>query len=300
LELTDRAAMSFLDAHQHVWDLDRRPQPWIDPVALAAINRSFSLADLRPLAEAAGINGTVLVQCIQDVDETREFLALAVADPLVAGVVGWTDLQSDSVADDLAELAAGTGGSALVGIRHLVQADPDPGWLTRPATRRGLAALGAAGLSFDLLVTPAQLASAVDTVAALPQVSFVLDHFASPPIAAGDLTGWELAIRPLAALPNLVAKVSGLVTAASWEKWRTDDLRPVIEVALDAFGPDRLMFGSDWPVCLLAADYGAVVDAATALVLPGLSPSEEHAFRAGTAARTYRLALPDQSKDASR
>ena len=292
--------MSFLDAHQHVWDLGHRPQPWIDPVELAAIHHSFALADLRPLAEAAGVTGTVLVQCLQVVEETREFLALAGTDPLVAGVVGWTDLQAESVADDLAELAAGPGGSALVGIRHLVQADPDPDWLTRTATRRGLATLGAAGLSFDLLVTPGQLASVVDTVAALPQLSFVLDHFASPPIAAGDLTGWEQAIRPLAALPNLVAKVSGLVTAASWENWTTDDLRPVVEVALEAFGPDRLMFGSDWPVCVLAADYGAVVDAAMTLVLPGLSPSEEHAFRAGTAARAYRLVLPDQPKEAAR
>ena len=288
----------FIDAHQHVWDLTRRPQPWIDPVALAAIDRSFSLDDLRPLAAAAGVTATVLVQCLHDVDETREFLALAASDPLVAGVVGWTDLQAPSVADDLAELRAGAGGSALVGLRHLVQAEDDPNWLTRPAVHRGLAELGAAGLVFDLLVTPVQLPAAVATVAALPQVSFVLDHVAKPPIGSGELTGWGQGVRALALLPNVVAKFSGLVTEAAWDHWTEDDLRPVSEVALAAFGPSRLMFASDWPVCLLAAGYAQVVEAASALVLPSLSPAEQVAFRSGTAARTYRLTpAPDLRHD---
>ena len=285
--------MSFIDAHHHVWDLSRRPQPWIDPVALAPLHRSFGLDDLRPVAEAAGVTATVLVQCINNLDETREFLALAAEDPLVAGVVGWVDLEAPDVADTLAELQAGPGGSGLVGIRHQVQSEPDPNWLTRPAVLRGLAALGEAGLVFDLLVVPAQLPAAGAAVSARPEVTFVLDHLAKPPIAGGDLTAWEQGVRALAERPNLVAKLSGLVTEASWEKWTADDLRPVVDLALDAFGPSRLMFGSDWPVCLLAADYGQVVTVAGELVLPSLSPPEQDAFRFGNAARTYHLALDD-------
>ena len=282
--------MSFIDAHQHVWDLTRRPQPWIDPGPMGAIDRTFSLDDLRPQAEAAGVTGTVLVQCLHDRDETGEFLALGAADPLVAGVVGWIDLQAPSIADDLAELQAGPSGSMLVGVRHLTQTEADVDWLTRPAVRRGLSALAAADLAFDLLITVAQLPSAVAAAAAVPGLTFVLDHFASPPIAAGDLTDWERAIRPLAARPNVVAKVSGLVTTASWKDWTTDDLRPVIDLALDEFGPSRLMFGSDWPVCLLAAEYPQVVAAASDLVIDVLNPLEQEAFRAGTAGSAYRLA----------
>ena len=285
--------MSFIDAHHHVWDLERRPQPWIDPVVLAPIHRSFGLDDLRPVAEVAGITATVLVQCINNLDETREFLALAAEDPLVAGVVGWVDLEAPDVAATLADLQSGPGGFGLVGIRHQVQSEPDPDWLTRPAVLRGLAALGEAGLVFDLLVLPVQLPAALAAVRARPEVLFVLDHLAKPPLADGDLTAWEQGVRALAERPNLVAKFSGLVTEASWEKWTTDDLRPVADVALEAFGPSRLMFGSDWPVCLLAADYGQVVAAASELVLSELTPAQKQDFRAGTAARTYRLALDD-------
>jgi L-fuconolactonase len=285
--------MSFVDAHHHLWDLQHRAQPWIDPVELAAIDRSFVLADLRPPAEAAGVTATVLVQCLPRLDETREFLALAAEDPLIAGVVGWVDLESPSVADDLAALQAGPGGSALVGIRHLVQAEPDPDWLTRPAVLRGLAALGAADLVFDLLITPRQLPAAVRAVTALPEVSFVLDHLAKPPLEQGELTEWAAGMRSLATRPNLVAKVSGLVTEASWPSWTTDDLRPAVELALEVFGPSRLMFGSDWPVCLLAADYERVVTVASELVEPSLSPAERLAFRCGTAIQAYQLTLDD-------
>jgi L-fuconolactonase len=283
--------MSFIDAHHHLWDLGHRAQPWIDPVVLAPLNRTFGLDDLCPPAEAAGVTGSVLVQCINSLDETREFLALAAADRLVAGVVGWVDLEAPDVADTLAALRAGPGGSRLVGIRHQVQSEPDPDWLVRPAVLRGLAALGAAGLTFDLLVLPVQMPAALAAVTARPEVVFVLDHLAKPPIADGDLAFWESGFRVLAERPNLVAKVSGLVTEASWATWTVDDLRPVVDVALDAFGPSRLMFGSDWPVCLLAADYGQVVAVADELVLPLLSPSERDAFRSGTALSAYRLTV---------
>ncbi|MDJ0386359.1 amidohydrolase family protein, partial [Streptomyces sp. G-G2] len=173
-----------VDAHHHVWDLTRRPQPWLQAPETAVIRRSFGLADLAPVARAADVERTVLVQVLPDPAETREFLALAVAEDLVAGVVGWVDLTAPGVADTLAELRQGTGGELLVGVRHLVQGEADPAWLARPDVRRGLGAVGAAGLCYDLLTLPHQLPAAIGTVRALPEVSFVLDHLSKPPIAS--------------------------------------------------------------------------------------------------------------------
>jgi L-fuconolactonase len=278
-----------IDAHHHVWDLAVRDQPWIEPAW--PIRRSYTLADLSGPAAAAGVEATVLVQTVLDPAETPEFLALAAAStsPRVAGVVGWVDLTRPDVADALAELAAAEGGDRLVGIRHQVQGEADPRWLCRPDVRDGLRAVGAVGLAYDLLTLPHQLPAAVETVRALPDVRFVLDHLSKPPIARGELVGWADDLRALAAAPNVAAKLSGLVTEADWTGWTVDQLRPYVEVALDAFGADRLMFGSDWPVCLLAAgSYGDVVDVARALT-GHLSAAERAEVFAGTARRWYRL-----------
>jgi L-fuconolactonase len=187
------------------------------------------------------------------------------------------------VADTIAALPPG-----LVGIRHLVQGERDPAWLSRPDVRRGIAAVGAAGLAYDLLTLPHQLPAAIDTVRALPEVTFVLDHLSKPPIAKGELEPWATRVRELAAEPNVFCKLSGMVTEADPGGWSVADLRPFAEVVLDAFGPARVMFGSDWPVCLLAASYTEVVEAADALTV-GLSAAERDAVFAGTAARAYRL-----------
>jgi L-fuconolactonase len=278
-----------IDAHHHVWDLGVRDQPWIEPDW--PIRRTYTLADLAGPARAAGVEATVLVQTVLDPAESGEFLALAAAssDPPVAGVVGWVDLTRPDVADALAELAAAEGGDRLVGIRHQVQGEPDPRWLCRPDVRRGLSAVGAAGLAYDLLTLPHQLPAAVETVRDLPDVRFVLDHLSKPPIARGQLRPWADDLRALAACPNVAAKLSGLVTEADRTGWTVERLRPYAEVALDAFGPDRLMFGSDWPVCLLATDsYDEVVDVARRLT-DGLAPTERAEVFAGTARRWYRL-----------
>jgi L-fuconolactonase len=276
--------MSRIDAHHHVWDLSARPHAWLEPEEMAPVRRTFTMDDLAGHAAAAGVSRTVLVQVLPDLGETREFLALAAASELVAGVVGWIDLTAPDVADTLAALPAG-----LVGVRHGVQSEPDPAWLARPDVRRGLAAVAAAGLAYDLLTLPHQLPAAVETVAALPELTFVLDHLSKPPIASGELEPWRTRVRELAAHPNVYCKLSGMVTEADRASWRVADLRPYAEVVLEAFGPERVMFGSDWPVCLLAAEYEQVVAAAEELCA-GLPEHERAEVFAGTARRAYRLA----------
>ncbi|MEU1415771.1 amidohydrolase family protein [Streptomyces sp. NPDC046994] len=277
-----------VDAHHHVWDLSVRDQDWITGPALQPLRRNFTMADLAPEARAAGVDRTVLVQTVTVAEETPEFLALAQDDDLVAGVVGWTDLTAPDVKDALARLGDLPGGPYLRGIRHQVQGEPDPEWLLRPDVRRGLEAVAAAGLVYDLVVLPHQLPACVRVAADLPRLTFVLDHLGKPPIASGGLEPWASRVRSLAALPNTVCKLSGMVTEADHRDWSPADLRPYADTVLDAFGPDRLMFGSDWPVCTQAATYAEVVDTAGA-VTRDLGDSERAQIFENTAARVYRL-----------
>ncbi|MGW3659333.1 amidohydrolase family protein [Streptomyces sp. NPDC005151] len=277
-----------VDAHHHVWDLSVRDQEWITGEELAPLRRTFTLTDLEPEARAAGVHATVLVQTVTVPEETPEFLALADGNDLVAGVVGWTDLTAPGIADTLAALRELPGGDRLVAIRHQVQGEPDPEWLLRPEVQRGLSAVAAAGLVYDLVVQSHQLPATVRAAALLPELTFVLDHAGKPPIAARSLHPWAEDVRALADRPNTVCKLSGLVTEADLRSWTVDDLRPYADTVLDAFGPDRLMFGSDWPVCRLAASYTEVVDAARALT-DGLGADERSAVFATTAERTYGL-----------
>lgn len=277
-----------VDAHHHVWDLSVRDQEWITGEDLAPIRRSFALSDLEPEARAAGVRSTVLVQTVSVAEETPEFLALADGSDLVAGVVGWTDLTAPDVAGNLAALRALPGGDRLAGLRHQVQGEPDPRWLLRPDVRRGLAAVADAGLVYDLIVRPHQLPAATAAAALLPELTFVLDHAGKPPVAQGCVQPWADDLRALAGLPNTVCKLSGLVTEADPRGWTVDDLRPYTDVLLDAFGPRRLMFGSDWPVCRLAATYTEVLDSARTLTA-GLREDERAAVFGGTATRVYGL-----------
>ncbi|MFJ8044149.1 amidohydrolase family protein [Kitasatospora sp. NPDC096147] len=277
-----------VDAHHHLWDPLTREHPWLAAPVLDPLRRAFTTDELRPQAHTAGVHATVVVQTVTEEWETPELLRLADRDPLVAGVVGWADLTDPALADRLAELAAGPGGERLVGIRHQVQLEPDPAWLVRPEVLRGLAAVAAAGLAYDLVITPGRLPAATEAAARLPQLTFVLDHLGKPPVAAGTLEPWAAALREFARLPNTSAKLSGLVTEADWTRWTLDDLRPYTETALDAFGPDHLMFGSDWPVCTLAAGYAEVVDAAEQLT-ERLTVAERTEVFEGTATRVYGL-----------
>jgi len=280
--------MRIIDAHHHVWDLAVRDQDWINGPALAPLRRDFLLADYQPVAKANGVAASVVVQTVTVPGETPELLALADASDLIAGVVGWTDLTTPDIADRIAGLKERPGGGKLVGLRHQVQSEPDPDWLTRPDVLRGLAAVARAGLIYDLVITAGQLSASARAAAAVPDLVFVLDHLGKPPIAAGRTEPWAQDLRRLAALPNTVAKLSGLVTEADRRRWQVADLRPYAEVALDAFGPARLMFGSDWPVCTLAASYPDVLAAARDLTV-GLTSAECEAVFAGTALSVYGL-----------
>jgi L-fuconolactonase len=266
-----------------------RDQDWITGPELAPLRRDFTLADLTPLARREGVRASVAVQTVAVADETPELLALAAERDLVRAVVGWTDLTAPDVVQELARLRGLPGGRYLAGIRHQVQGEPDPDWLTRPDVLNGLRAVAAAGLAYDLIVLPQQLPAARRAAAAVPELTFVLDHLGKPPIASGVIGAWQRDLLRLAELPNVVCKLSGLVTEADWSRWSTEDLRVCTETALDAFSPDRLMFGSDWPVCTLAASYGDVVASAADLTR-GLSPSEQTAVWSGTATRVYALA----------
>ena len=280
--------MTTVDAHHHFWDPSRAEYPWMTP-ELASIRRAFGPQDLRPLATAQGIARTVLVQTRSSVEETEEFLATADANRFVAGVVGWVDLTDPAAGDTIARLRELRGGDRLVAIRHQVHDERDPAWLQRPDVRRGLRAVESAGVVYDLLVRPRELPAASETVRELPGLRFGLDHIAKPPIASGVLEPWQSAVRGLAGLPNVFCKLSGMVTEADWATWTVDSLRPYVDVVLDAFGPRRLLFGSDWPVCLLAASYAEVVRAARALT-SDLSVAEQERVFGGTAEEVYRLA----------
>ncbi|WP_343981960.1 amidohydrolase family protein [Kribbella koreensis] len=276
-----------VDAHHHVWDLNVREQTWMVGPELDPVRRNFSIDDLAPLAAEAGVTATVLVQTVGVAAETPEFLEVAASNDLVAGVVGWVDLTAADVADALAGLRQRPDGEWLKGIRHQVHDEPDERWLCRDDVRAGLTAIADAGLVYDLLTKTPHLPAALETVEALPQLSFVVDHI-SKPVIGGDLEPWASGIRALAAHPNVTCKLSGMVTEASWTDWKVSDLQPYVDVVLDAFTPDRVMFGSDWPVCLLAASYPEVVQAAEDLTST-LTATEREAIFATTARRTYNL-----------
>ncbi|MDT8913693.1 amidohydrolase family protein [Amycolatopsis sp. PS_44_ISF1] len=279
-----------IDAHHHLWDLAVRPQPWITGAALAPLARSFSLADLTPEASAAGVVGTVVVQTVCVAGETPELLALAHRSDLIAGVVGWTDLTAPDVAERIAELRASPGGDRLVGIRHQIQDEPEPAWLLRPDVHRGLLAVAEAGLTFDLVITPHQLPAATLAASRLTSLTFVLDHCGKPPIATGAHDLWATRLRRLAALPNTVCKLSGLVTETA-HSWRAEDLVPYADTVLDAFGPRRVLFGSDWPVCTLKADYGDIVHL-TERLTGSVSPADQETIFLHNAIRIYGLRPP--------
>jgi L-fuconolactonase len=275
-----------IDSHHHVWDLSVREQPWTAPYP--SLHRSFVLDDLRPALRRGNVTGTVLIQTVTLPAETPELLALAAAEPVVAGVVGWAELDAPGIGDRLAELRSLPGSEYLAGIRHPVQEEPDLYWLCRPAVRRGLGAVGAAGLAYDLLVTAAQLPAAVATVRALPDMRFVLDHAGSPPPDPEAGAAWRRDILELARAENVTVKLSGLLNCAYPEKAPPDLLRSWTDTLLKGFGPQRMMYGSDWPVCTLTTPYDNVLATARELA-EGLSAAERHALFAGTASRFYRV-----------
>lgn len=279
-----------IDAHHHLWDWSAREQPWLtgdQPWAredeLKPLRRSFTVADLEAAALPAGVTGTVVVQVLADPAETGDMLAIARGDTIVRAVVGWADLAAPDVARQLDAYKQLPGGDRLAGIRHPMLAEPDPDWLARRAVRAGLRELAAAGLCFDLTVFERQLPLGVATVRSVPELLFVLDHMGNPPADSGGNGGWAAAIADLGRCENVVCKLSGAHTAPV----SAQRLRPYYEAVLNAFGPERLMFGSDWPVSSLTAPYAEISGMYRELIAD-LTPGEQQAILDGTARRVYR------------
>jgi L-fuconolactonase len=277
-----------VDAHHHFWDPARRDYPWMGD-ELAAIRRRFGPDELRPVVRANQIDRTVVVQTVSSVGETSEFLETAQSTDFVAGVVGWVDVTDPDVSETISALRKGFPEGLLVGVRHQVHDEADPRWLLREEVVRGIRAVGEADLVYDLLVRARELPAALQLARQLPEVTFVIDHAGKPRIAAGprDIE-WEQAMAPLADCPNVSCKLSGLVTEARWDSWTPRDVEPYVKRVVDWFGPARCMFGSDWPVCLLASTYEGVLEAMREAV-SDLSSSENEAVFGGNAARVYRL-----------
>jgi len=240
-----------IDAHQHFWRYDAREYGWIDD-SMAGLRRDFLPEDSRREMARAGFDACVAVQARQTIQETRWLLALAESNPFIAGVVGWVDLQAPDVRARLEQFAAHP---KLVGVRHIVQSEPDDRFLLGPEFGRGLALLEKLGLAYDLLIYCRHLPVATELAGRFGGQRFVLDHLAKPDVRGGEIRAWSADLRKLAACPNVWCKLSGLVTEADWAAWKPEHLRPYLDVAFDCFGADRLMIGSDWPVCTVASDY---------------------------------------------
>jgi L-fuconolactonase len=273
-----------IDAHQHFWRYRPETHAWIGD-SMAVLKRDFLPGDLEPLLRDAGFDGCVAVQAAHSLDETRFLLGLADRHPFVRGVVGWVDLVSPDLDRQLESFAPHP---RFRGVRHIAQDEPDDAWLSRGDVVRGISRLSGYGLTYDILVYARQLPAAVELARRLPDQPFVLDHVAKPEIRAARLEPWRRDLRLLASLPHVFCKLSGLVTEAEWDGWTPESIRPYMDVALEAFSPDRLMIGSDWPVCLLGGQYPRVVGLARDFVSM-LSASEQAAVLGGTAARFYRL-----------
>jgi L-fuconolactonase len=273
-----------IDSHQHFWNYSATEYPWIGS-GMERLARDYLPAELATVAGAEGVEGSVAVQARQSLAESRWLLGLAEANPFIRGVVGWVDLRSDGVAAALAELAAH---DKFVGVRHVVQDEPDPRFLLGTDFVRGVRQLHPLGLVYDLLLYPQQLPAAVELVGMLPEQPFVLDHLAKPRIKAAEIQPWRRDIEALAKHGNVCCKVSGMVTEAAWRGWKSADCTPYLDVALEAFGPRRLLFGSDWPVCLLSGEYAEVAGIVRDFT-GTLSATEQDWIWGGNATRVYHL-----------
>jgi L-fuconolactonase len=275
-----------IDAHHHFWQFSRRfDYRWLDAPDKAAIRRDYLPNDLRPQLAAAGVDRTVLVQTQHDLEENRWALDLAERTDFIAGVVGWVDLASPECEAQLDEFLEHP---KLVGMRHITQDEPDDDFIVRPDVVRGLKVLERRGVPFDLLFYVKHLRHAATLARALPDLPMVIDHLAKPRIKDHATDDWLPHLRAAAGFPNVYCKLSGMVTEADWRNWTPADLKPYVRAALDLFGPERCMFGSDWPVCELAGTYQQVRDALAEALGP-LSDGESAAIWGGTARRFYRL-----------
>jgi L-fuconolactonase len=273
-----------IDAHQHFWIYNPAEYDWIDD-SMAALRRNFLPNDLKLELDNSGFHGSVAVQACQTLEETRWLLELAERSPWILGVVGWVDLRSPNIRSQLKVLC---GNPKLVGVRHVVQSEPDDRFLLRPDFLHGISALEEFDLAYDILIYTKHLPVAAEFVKRFPRQRFVLDHLAKPPIRSGAIDFWAQGIKRLAEFPNVFCKLSGLVTEAEWEHWEPAQIIPFLDVAFESFGADRLMVGSDWPVCLVAASYARAIEVVKAYLLAQKRDDRDNVL-GGNARRFWRF-----------
>lgn len=273
-----------LDSHQHFWHYELPKHNWIDD-DMAVIRRDFLPDDLRPILAANGVDGCIAVQADQSLAETDFLLGIADEHDFVKGVVGWIDLRAADLGEQLERYA---GQPSLKGFRHVVQGEPDPFFLLQPDFLRGIDLIGQKGYTYDILIFPHQLVSSLELVRQFPDYKFVIDHLAKPYAKAGYFAGWAAGIAAIAEYPNVCCKLSGLITEADYNNWTAEELLPYLRHALEVFGPARCMFGSDWPVCRVAGDYGRV-KGLIETVLQDYSPADQAAVFGENCARFYNL-----------
>jgi len=277
-----------IDSHHHIWDLDVRPQTWMQGDELKPISRTILMNELEPELQKASIDYTVVVQTVPLIDETPELLDLSMSHPKVCAVVGWLDLESADIRPQLDKYLNHKGGNKLVSIRDMAQDKSDPNWLLREDVVRNIHRVGEYGLTFDILTRPPQLAAAVEMVRRSPNNIFVLDHISKPYMAKGEFQPWADQISEISSNENVSVKVSGLFTEANWSDWSIETFRPYFDHILKSFTPSRMMFGSDWPVCLLAATYSQTINLMEELT-GRLTMAEQDSFWSNTAKQFYRL-----------
>ena len=273
-----------VDSHQHFWQVGRFDYPWMSP-EVDALCHDYLPQMIEPILRRNGVDQTILVQASNSFDETRWLLSLADENAFIAGVVGWVDLQSADVARQLDEFVARP---KFKGVRHLVESEPTDDWLIQESVLNGLRQLSSRGLSYDLLVHTRHLKHAKRIADECPELHLVVDHLAKPPVARGEIDEWARHLKEIALCPNVWCKLSGLVTEANWANWRVEDLKPYVEMVLEYFGPARMMFGSDWPVCLLAASYDQV-RASFEMLLAGLNEKDKRRIFSESAIEFYRI-----------
>lgn len=273
-----------IDAHQHFWQYDPVRDSWIDST-MSILKRDFMPDDLRRDMESCKTTGSIAVQADQSEEETRFLLKLAAGNPLIKAVVGWVDLQADDVADRLEHFAKNP---HFKGVRHIVQAEADERFMLRPAFLRGIEALARHGLTYDILINPNQLGMALELVRQFPNQPFVLNHIAKPLIKDQVFEPWQEQIQELAKIPNVYCKLSGLITEADWHAWKPEDIYPYLDIVVDAFGSDRLMSGSDWPVCQLAGNYEVVCELLSCYFEP-FSEDDKNKIWGQNAVKFYNL-----------
>ena len=278
-----------IDSHHHIWDLSVRDQEWIVGEAMQPLRRNFSISDLEEVSSTSRMDKTILVQTVTDYAETPELLRIAQSEQLVGAVVGWLKIDAQDSIEHLHRYLDLPGAEYLKGIRDIAQDHPDPNYLAKPETISNVRKLGELGITYDLLTKVPELPAAIKLVGACPDVQFVMDHISKPRIAKQEFEPWRTLMSELASFPNVLCKVSGLVTEANWKEWQVKDFKPYVDHVIEIFTPQRLMFGSDWPVANLGGTYSEIVQLAEALT-SGLSPSESESFWHRTASAAYRLA----------